>query len=173
MERKNYIIIGLGLLLVGMTIWLIKATTNVIPVKSKTPEVIITETKRIDTVVKLGNTIIKKVPMVQTITIDNTDTIKIRSLLAQVDSLEKSLIIAKVENKLSIDTICGADRDTVSLVVNVYRKQLDSLSIRKKPIILSNTIEYKYIQRNSTDLWLSVGVGVVGTALLFLIFGGK
>ena len=173
MERKDYIILGLGILLVGMIVWLIKATTTVTPVQSKTPQIIITETKRIDTVVKLGATIIKRVPMVQTITIDNTDTVKIRSLLAQVDSLEKSLIIAKVEKKLSIYTVCGADNDTLSLVVNVYRKQLDSLSIRKKPIVLSNTIEYRYIQRNSTDLWLSAGIGAVGTALLFFIFGGK
>ena len=173
MERKDYIIIGLGLLLVGMIIWLIKATTTVHPVQSKTPEVVITETTRIDTVVKLGATIIKKVPMVETITIDNTDTTKIRSLLTQVDSLEKSLLLAKVDKKLSIDTVCGADRDTVSLVVDVYRKQLDSLSIKKKPIVLNTTVDYRYIPRNNTDLWLSAGIGAVGTALLFFIFGGK
>ena len=173
MERKDYIILGLGILLVGMIVWLIKATTTVTPVQSKTPQIIITETKRIDTVVKLGATIIKKVPMVQTITIDNTDTVKIRSLLAQVDSLEKSLLVMRVDKKLSIDTICGADSDTVSLVVDVYRKQLDSLSVKKRPILASKEIMYQYVERDNTDLWLAVGIGALGTALLFFILGGK
>ena len=173
MERKDYIILGLGILLVGMIVWLIKATTTVTPVQSKTPQIIITETKRIDTVVKLGATIIKKVPMVQTITIDNTDTVKIRSLLAQVDSLEKSLLVLRVDKKLSIDTICGADSDTVSLVVDVYRKQLDSLSVKKRPILASKEIMYQYVERDNTDLWLAVGIGALGTALLFFILGGK
>ena len=173
MERKDYIILGLGILLVGMIVWLIKATTTVTPVQSKTPQIIITETKRIDTVVKLGATVIKKVPMVQTITIDNTDTIKIRSLLAQVDSLEKNLLAMRVDKKLSLDTICGTDSDTVSLVVDVYRKQLDSMSIKKKPITMSKEIVYQYIERGNTDLWLAVGVGALGTALLFFILGGK
>ena len=172
MERKDYIILALGLALITAIVWLLNSSSTVTPVGGK-PKVIMTETVRVDTIVKPAVTIIKKVPMVQTITIDNTDTVKVRSLVSQVDSLEKSLIIAKVEKKLSIDTVCGADNDTVSLVVNVYKKQLDSLSIRKRPVVLSNTIEYRYMQRNSTDLWLSAGIGAVGTALLFFIFGGK
>ena len=111
--------------------------------------------------------------MVQTVTIDNTDTVKIRSLIAQVDSLEKSLLVMRVDKKLSLDTICGTDSDTVSLVVDVYRKQLDSMSIKKKPITMSKEIVYQYIERDNTDLWLAVGVGALGTALLFFILGGK
>ena len=132
-----------------------------------------TETVRVDTIVKPAVTIIKKVPMVQTITIDNTDTAKVRSLIAQVDSLEKSLLVMKVDKKLSIDTICGSDSDTVSLVVDVYRKQLDSLSVKKKPVLVSKEIMYQYVERDNTDLWLAVGVGALGTALLFFILGGK
>ena len=87
--------------------------------------------------------------------------------------MEKSLLVMKVDKKLSIDTICGADSDTVSLVVDVYRKQLDSLSVKKKPVLVSKEIMYQYVERDNTDLWLAVGVGALGTALLFFILGGK
>ena len=79
----------------------------------------------------------------------------------------------RVDKKLSLDTICGTDSDTVSMVINVYRKQLDSLSIRKKPVLVSKEIMYQYVERDNTDLWLAVGVGALGTALLFFILGGK
>ena len=172
MERKDYIILALGLALITAIVWLLNSSSTVTPVGGK-PKVIMTETVRVDTIVKPAVTIIKKVPMVQTITIDNTDTTKVRSLIAQVDSLEKSLLVMKVDKKLSIDTICGADSDTVSLVVDVYRKQLDSLSVRKKPVLVSKEIMYQYVERDNTDLWLAVGVGALGTALLFFILGGK
>ena len=172
MERKDYIILALGLALITVIICLLNNSSTVTPVGGK-PKVIMTETVRVDTIVKPAVTIIKKVQMVQTITIDNTDTAKVRSLIAQVDSLEKSLLVMKVDKKLSIDTICGADRDTVSLVVDVYRKQLDSLSVRKKPVLVSKEIMYQYVERDNTDLWLAVGVGALGTALLFFILGGK
>ena len=166
MERKDYIILALGLALITAIVWLIDSSSTVTPVGGK-PKVIMTETVRVDTIVKPAVTIIKKVPMVQTITIDNTDTTKVRSLIAQVDSLEKSLLVMKVDKKLSIDS------DTVSLVVDVYRKQLDSLSVRKKPVLVSKEIMYQYVERDNTDLWLAVGVGALGTALLFFILGGK
>ena len=172
MERKDYIILALGLALITVIICLLNSSSTVTPVGGK-PKVIMTETVRVDTVVKPAVTIIKKVPMVQTITIDNTDTVKIRSLIAQVDSLEKSLLVMRVDKKLSIDTICGADSDTVSLVVDVYRKQLDSLSVKKRPILASKEIMYQYVERDNTDLWLAVGIGALGTALLFFILGGK
>ena len=172
MERKDYIILALGLALITVIVCLLNNSSTVTPVGGK-PKVIMTETVRVDTIVKPAVTIIKKVPMVQTITIDNTDTAKIRSLIAQVDSLEKSLLVMKVDKKLSIDTICGADSDTVSLVVDVYRKQLDSLSVKKKPVLVSKEIMYQYVERDNTDLWLAVGVGALGTALLFFILGGK
>ena len=172
MERKDYIILALGLALITVIVCLLNNSSTVTPVGGK-PKVIMTETVRVDTIVKPAVTIIKKVPMVQTITIDNTDTTKVRSLIAQVDSLEKSLLVMKVDKKLSIDTICGADRDTLSLVVDVYRKQLDSLSVKKKPVLVSKEIMYQYVERDNTDLWLAVGVGALGTALLFFILGGK
>lgn len=172
MERKDYIILALGLALITVIICLLNSSSTVTPVGGK-PKVIMTETVRVDTVVKPAITIIKKVPMVQTITIDNTDTAKIRSLIAQVDSLEKSLLVLRVDKKLSIDTICGADSDTVSLVVDVYRKQLDSLSVKKKPVLVAKEIMYQYVERDNTDLWLAVGIGALGTALLFFILGGK
>ena len=172
MERKDYIILALGLALITVIVCLLNSSSTVTPVGGK-PKVIMTETVRVDTIVKPAVTIIKKVPMVQTITIDNTDTTKVRSLIAQVDSLEKSLLVMKVDKKLSIDTICGADSDTVSLVVDVYRKQLDSLSVKKKPVLVSKEIIYQYVERDNTDLWLAVGVGALGTALLFFILGGK
>ena len=172
MERKDYIILALGLALITVIICLLNNSSTVTPVGGK-PKVIMTETVRVDTIVKPAVTIIKKVPMVQTITIDNTDTVKVRSLIAQVDSLEKSLLVLRVDKKLSIDTICGADSDTVSLVVDVYRKQLDSLSVKKKPVLVSKEIMYQYVERDNTDLWLAVGVGALGTALLFFILGGK
>lgn len=172
MERKNYIILALGLALITVIVCLLNNSSTVTPVGGR-PKVIMTETVRVDTIVKPAVTIIKKVPMVQTITIDNTDTTKVRSLIAQVDSLEKSLLVMKVDKKLSIDTICGADSDTVSLVVDVYRKQLDSLSVKKKPVLVSKEIIYQYVERDNTDLWLAVGVGALGTALLFFILGGK
>ena len=172
MERKDYIILALGLALITVIVCLLNNSSTVTPVGGK-PKVIMTETVRVDTIVKPAVTIIKKVPMVQTITIDNTDTTKVRSLIAQVDSLEKSLLVMKVDKKLSIDTICGADSDTVSLVVDVYRKQLDSLSVKKKPVLVSKEIIYQYVERDNTDLWLAVGVGALGTALLFFILGGK
>ena len=172
MERKDYIILALGLALITAIVWLLNRSSTVTPVGGK-PKVIMTETVRVDTIVKPAITIIKKVPMVQTVTIDNTDTVKIRSLIAQVDSLEKSLLVMRVDKKLSLDTICGTDSDTVSMVVNVYRKQLDSLSIRKKPVLVSKEIMYQYVERDNTDLWLAVGVGALGTALLFFILGGK
>ena len=172
MERKDYIILALGLALIIAIVWLLNRSSTVTPVGGK-PKVIMTETVRVDTIVKPAVTIIKKVPMVQTVTIDNTDTVKIRSLIAQVDSLEKSLLVMRVDKKLSLDTICGTDSDTVSMVINVYRKQLDSLSIRKKPVLVSKEIMYQYVERDNTDLWLAVGVGALGTALLFFILGGK
>lgn len=172
MERKDYIILALGLALITAIVWLLNRSSTVTPVGGK-PKVIMTETVRVDTIVKPAVTIIKKVPMVQTVTIDNTDTVKIRSLIAQVDSLEKSLLVMRVDKKLSLDTICGTDSDTVSMVINVYRKQLDSLSIRKKPVLVSKEIMYQYVERDNTDLWLAVGVGALGTALLFFILGGK
>ena len=88
MERKDYIILILGLALITAIIWLLNSSSTITPVGGK-PKVIMTETVRVDTIVKPAITIIKKVPMVQTITIDNTDTTKVRSLIAQVDSLEK------------------------------------------------------------------------------------
>ena len=172
MERKDYIILALGLALIIAIVWLLSRSSTVTPVGGK-PKVIMTETVRVDTIAKPAVTIIKKVPMVQTVTIDNTDTVKIRSLIAQVDSLEKSLLVMRVDKKLSLDAICGIDSDTVSLVVDVYRKQLDSMSIKKKPITMSKEIVYQYIERDNTDLWLAVGVGALGTALLFFILGGK
>lgn len=172
MERKDYIILALGLALITVIICLLNSSSTVTPVGGK-PKVIMTETVRVDTIVKPAVTIIKKVPMVQTITIDNTDTVKVRSLIAQVDSLEKSLLVLRVDKKLSIDTICGADSDTVSLVVDVYRKQLDSLSVKKKPVLVAKEIMYQYVERDNTDLWLAVGIGALGTALLFFILGGK
>ena len=172
MERKDYIILALGLALITAIILLLSSSSTVTPVGGK-PKIIMTETVRVDTVIKPAVTIIKKVPMVQTVTIDNTDTAKVRFLMAQVDSLEKNLLAMRVDKKLSIDTICGADSDTVSMVVNVYRKQLDSLSIRKKPVLVSKEIMYQYVERDNTDIWLAVGVGALGTALLFFILGGK
>ena len=171
LENKDYAIMGLGILLIAVIWWLIRATTAVTPVGEK--QIVITEIVRTDTVIKQGATVIKKVPMKETILIDNTDTLKIKALLAAVDSLEKNLISMRVEKKLSIDTIYGANSDTISLVVDVYKKQLDTLSIARKPIIIPRNTEVKYIPRSSTETWLLIGAGAVGTLLLCLIFGGK
>ena len=170
-ERKDYIILALGLALIAMLVWLVKSTTTVSPVGGG--KVIINEVVKRDTVIKLGETIIKKVPMKETIVIDNTDTVKIKALLTVVDSLERNLISMRVEKKLSLDTIYGADSDTVNICVDVYKKQLDSISIKKKPVVISTMIERVYIPRSSTETWLLVGVGALGASLLYFIFGGK
>ena len=75
MERKDYIILALGLALIIAIVWLLNRSSTVTPVGGK-PKVIMTERLRVDTIVKPAVTIIKKVPMVQTVTIDNTDTVK-------------------------------------------------------------------------------------------------
>lgn len=170
-ERKDYIILALGLALIAMLVWLVKATTAVSPVGGE--KVIINEVVKRDTVIKLGGTIIKKVPMKETIVVDNTDTLKIKALLTVVDSLEKNLISMRVSKKLSLDTICGTDSDTVNIYVDVYKKQLDSISIKKKPIVITTMVERVYIPRSSTETWLLVGVGALGASLLYFIFGGK
>ena len=127
----------------------------------------------VDTLIQVHDIVITNTKMGKNVYIDNTDTIKIKALIYQTDSLESIIVAMKSGVRLRVDSIVKPHDDTVSIVFDKYKNKLDSLIIKHKPVgvqVIHNTqLIEEPVPMSRYFIW--GGSGLVAGILLTLLIG--